>query len=208
MTRLALATLALALAACGGGKDGGGGDDGTGSGSDNGPPQPLDYTDPAPGGALRLVENRAASTPTSVALDLIVGDSALTGYSTGINLPLAPGLVKLSAFRPGTALPAGAAPAAAQALVPTSGPLAGVLVAAQSQKASGEGAVPTDTKLDPGAVLLSLQLDLVDGAAPGAVFDGTAPGFALPSGGLRDRAGLTVVEPKDVALGKLAVNAR
>jgi hypothetical protein len=187
MKRLALLVLAaLAFAACGG-------DD----------PSPLDYADPK-GGALRLVKNKA-SKPRSVVLDLVVGDQPLTGYATGFNLPLAPGLVTLAAFTPGAALDPGSAPVAAHAAVPQAGPLAGVLVAAQSQKAAGAGAVPTDTELAPKAVLFTLQLDLVDGAAPGVVFDGTAAGFVLPSGGLRDRAGLTVVEPKDVAIGKLEV---
>ena len=207
---LARAPLLFVLAACGcGGNDGGGG---------NGPPSPLDYTDPADTGPLRLVKNRAASTQTSVALDLIVGAQPLTGYSTGLDLPLAPGLVQLTAFRPGAALDPGSAPVAAQALVPAAGPLAGMLVVAQSQKATGPGAVPTDTKLAPGAVLFSVQLDLAldlvgtagttaGATPPAAVFDGTAPGFVLLSGGLRDRAGLTVVEALDVAIGKLTVNA-
>jgi hypothetical protein len=38
------------------------------------------------------------------------------------------------------------------------------------------------------------------------VFDGTAAGFVLPSGGMRDRTGSAVVEPADVAIGKLVVN--
>lgn len=193
MKRSALAcVLALALAACGG--------------DDPKQPSPLDYADPE-GGLLRLVKNKAASQPTSVALDLVVGERALTGYATGFNLPLAPGLVTLAAFTPGTALDPGSAPIAAKAVIPTSGPLAGMLVAAQSQKAAGAGAVATDTELPSGAVLFTLQLELVSGAAPGVVFDGTAAGFALPSGGLRDRAGLTVVEPKDVAIGRLEVFA-
>jgi hypothetical protein len=115
--------------------------------------------------------------------------------------------VTFGGFTPGTALQPGSAPVAAQALVPASGPLAGMLVAAQSQKATGPGAVPTDTALAPGSVLFTVKLELVPGAAPGVVFDGTAAGFVLPSGGLRDRAGLTVVEAKDVAIGKLSVIA-
>lgn len=165
---------------------------------------PLEYTNPK-GGALRLVKNKA-TTGTSVVLDLIVGDEPLTGYSTGFNLPLAPGLVTLAELTPGTALDPGSAPAAALAVVPASGPLAGTLVAAQSQKAAGTGAIATDTELAPKAVLFTVRLDRVPGAAPGIVFDGTAEGFALPSGGLRDRAGLTVVEPSGVAIGKLEVH--
>ena len=210
MKRLAPVLIAFMLAACGGGGGGGGGDGGD---DDLRPPppsdthNPLDYVTPPAGGKLRLVKNRDASTLTSVMLDLIVGDQPLTGYSTGFNLPLAPNLVKLTAFTPGTALDPGSAPVAAQALVPSIGPLAGMLVAAQSQKSAGTGAIDTDTQLAPGAVLFSVQFDLIAGAPPGsAVFDGTAAGFALPSGGLRDRAGLTVVQPQEIAIGKLEVN--
>ena len=184
---LVLAACALALAACGG-------DD-----------PPLEYSNPE-GGALRLVKNKATSSK-SVVLDLIVGDQPLTGYATGFDLPLAPDRVTLAAFTPGTALDPGSAPTAAHAVVPTSGPLAGMLVAAQSQKAAGTGAVATDTELAPKTVLFTVQLDLVPGATPGIVFDGTAPDFVLPSGGLRDRAGLTVVEASGVAIGKLEVHA-
>jgi len=192
-----LALITLVLAACG--------DDGGGHNND-GTKYPLDYVDPPSGGALLLVKNTGASTPTSVALDLIVGAQPLTGYSTGFNLPLAPGLATFSSVKPGAALDPGSAPAAAQGMVPAAGPLAGVLVVGVSQKAAGTGAVPDDTKLEPGAVLFSLQFDPIDGAAPGPVFDGTAPGFVLPSGGLRDRAGITVVEPQNVSIGKLQVN--
>jgi hypothetical protein len=193
MKRLALA--AFLLAACGG-DDGG-----------NNATNPLDYADPPSGGLLRLVKNKDASTKTSVTLNLIVGSQALTGYSTGLDLPMAPGLATFTTFTPGTALDPGSNPPAAQALVPTSGPLAGMLVAAVSQKSAGTGAVQTDASLAPGAVLFSVAFDLVSGASPGVVFDGTASDFVLPSGGLRDRAGLTVVEPKDVAIGKMLVNA-
>lgn len=192
MKRLALA--AFTLAACGG-------DDG------NSATNPLDYADPPAGGLLRLVKNDKASTKTSVALDLIVGKQALTGYSTGLDLPLAPGLATFTSFTPGTALDPGANPPAAQALVPTAGPLSGMLVVGVSQKSAGDGAIPADASLAPKAVLFTVQLDLADGASPGVVFDGTAADFVLPSGGLRDRAGMTVVEPKDVAIGKLLVNA-
>jgi hypothetical protein len=195
MKRLALA--AFLLAACGGGGD----DDG------NNATNPLDYADPPAGGLLRLVKNKDSSTKTSVALDLIVGDQPLTGYSTGLDLPMTRGLATFTTFTPGTALDPGSAPAAAQALVPVDGPLAGMLVVGLSQKSAGTGAVPNDASLAPKAVLFTVRFDLVDGASPGIVFDGTASGFVLPSGGLRDRAGLTVVEPKDVAIGKMLVNA-
>ncbi len=174
----------VALAACGGSGDGG----------------PLVYSSPKTG-KLLLVKNKA-STGKEMVLDLVVGKDALTGYSTGFDLPIDASLVTLADFKPGTALDPGSSPAAAQASIQTDGPLANMLVAAQSQKAAGAGAVATDTQLAPGAVLFTLYLQPVAGMK-GIVFDGTASGFTLPSGGLRDRAGNSVVDPADVAIGKL-----
>lgn len=168
-------------------------------------PQPLDYKDPPAGGALRLVRNKG-SKGTKVLLDLVVGDKPLTGYSVGFDLPLDDTVVTLGTFAPGTALDPGTSPVAAVAKLPADGPLAHQLVTAQSQKASGTGAVTDDTTLAPGSVLYTVELDLVDGAAPGIVFDGTAAGFVLRSGGMRDRAGNTVVAEKDVAIGTLEVH--
>jgi hypothetical protein len=180
--------LALSLAACGDNAEA---------------PAPLVYTNPT-SGQLRLVKNSASHQGTMV-LDLVVGDQPLTGFSTGFDLPFDTSKVKLGLFTPGTALSPGANPVAAQALTPPVGPLKGNLVVAQSQKAAGEGAVKTDTVLAPGTVLLTFELQLLDTGAPGVVFDGTAAGFKLPSGGLRDRAGNTVVDPSHVAIGKLEV---
>jgi hypothetical protein len=129
----------------------------------------------------------------------------MTGYSAGFNLPIETSKVQLGTFTPGGALPAGSSPAAATARLPTSGPLANLLVTGQSQKASGDGAVTTDTALPPGSVIYSFDLQLLPGASPGVVFDGSAADFKLPSGGLRNRAGMTVVTPDQVAVGKLEV---
>ena len=164
-------------------------------------PGPLAYTDPG-AGKLKLVKD-PASTGWEMVLDLVVGDAPQTGYSVGFDLPLTPGDVQLGAFTPGTALSAGTAPVAAVASIPDKGPLANELVTGQSQKASGAGAVATDTTLAPGSILYSIHLAPIPGARAGIVFDGTAGGFILPSGGLRDRKGNTVVDAKDVAIGKL-----
>jgi hypothetical protein len=164
-------------------------------------PGPLAYTDPG-AGKLRLVKD-PASTGWEIVLDLVVGDAPQTGYSVGFDLPLTPGDVQLGAFTPGTALAAGTAPVAALASIPDKGPLANQLVTGQSQKASGGGAVATDTTLAPGSILYSIHMAPVVGARAGIVFDGTASGFVLASGGLRDRKGNTVVDAKDVAIGKL-----
>ena len=185
MKRLAL--VLIALAACG----------------DN-IQQPLQYTNPpAHTGKLRLV--RGKTTTKSVTLDLVVGDAALTGYSVGFDLPLDDTRVTLGTFTPLTALDPGTSPVAAQAALPQQGPLAHMLVTGLSQKAAGTGAVTTDTALKAGTKLYSIELDLVPSATDGIVFDGTAMGFVLPSGGMRDRAGNTIVDAKDVAIGKLEV---
>ena len=223
MNRL-VSTCALAIltAACGGGGNGGttgsgssGGNDAGGGGdaavgvdaSDpidaaGGPPG-LVYTDPS-GGALRLVKNPAA-TATAMVLDFIVGDAPLTGYSTGFNLPLDARRVTLGRFMPGHALDPGTAPPAARAVIPDDGPLHGVLVVAQSQKAAGGGAVPTDTVLAPGTVLCTVELAVALPVQAGVVFDGSRAGFALPSGGLRNKVGTTIVDASRVKIGRLEV---
>ncbi|HET9992813.1 MAG TPA: hypothetical protein VFQ65_29965 [Kofleriaceae bacterium] len=164
---------------------------------------PLTYTDPS-GGKLRLVRDARTETK-SIVLDLVVGDQPLTGYSVGFDLPVDDTRVTLGAFTPATALDPGSEPVAAKAAMPRSGPLAHELVTALSQKAGGTGAVAADTTLAPGALLYSIQLDLIGHAPNGVVFDGTASDFVLPSGGMRDRLGNTVVEAKDVAIGKLEI---
>jgi len=165
-------------------------------------PSPLTYKDPAPTGKLRLVRN-ASSTADSMVLDLVVGKQPLTGYSVGFDLPLDDTRVHLGTFTPGTVLDPGPAPVAAMAALPGDGPLAHMLVTAQSQKATAHDA---DATLQPGTVVYTITLDLVPHAPKGVVFDGTASGFILPSGGMRDRAGNAAVEPADVAIGRLAVN--
>jgi hypothetical protein len=167
---------------------------------------PLSYANPR-GGKLRLVTSQTPPAgPTEVVLDLVVGDEPLTGYSVGFNLPLDHTRVRLAGFEPGTALDPGTSPRAALARQPLDGPLADMLVTGLSQKATGEGAVATDTELAPRSVLYTIHLQMAGSAPDGVVFDGTAADFHLPSGGMRDRAGATVVEPVDVAIGKLEVN--
>lgn len=165
----------------------------------------LRYDDPPAGGALRLVKN-AASTEASVVLDFVVGEQPLVGYSTGFDLPLDATKVTLGAFTPGTALDPGSAPAAIGAAIPLQGPLANNLVVAVSQKATGGGAVATDAVLAPRALVFQISLDRIDPpTTAGVIFDGLDPEFRLPSGGLRDRTGLTVVAEPDVAIGKLEI---
>jgi hypothetical protein len=161
-------------------------------------PGPLTYTDPT-GGKLRLVKD-AATAGDELVLDLVVGAAPLTGFSVGFDLPVAPGTIVLDGFTPGTTLPAGAAPQAAMAALPDKGPLANELVTGQSQKATD---VATDASLPAGSLLYTIQLHAASGAKAAIVFDGTAAGFVLPSGGMRDRKGNSVVDAKDVSIGKL-----
>jgi len=163
----------------------------------------LVYTDPD-AGVLRLMHDRGTHG-SAVVLTFLVGDQPLSGYATGFNLPIAPGEVALGGFTPGTGLDPGLPPLAAKAVIPTQGPLAGMLVAAQSQKASGAGAVFGDTALAPRTVLFTVRLELALGATTGTVFDGAVPDFALPSGGLRNLAGTAVVSGGQVGIGKLEV---
>jgi hypothetical protein len=163
---------------------------------------PLSYTDPT-GGKLRLVRGAPTKSLKAINLDLVVGDAPLIGYSVGFDLPIDDTRVTLAAFTTATALDPGSDPVAAKATLPKEGPLAHELVAALSQKAAGTGAVAADTQVAAGAVLFTLELDLVGHAANGVIFDGTTSDFVLPSGGMRDRLGNTVVEAKDVAIGKL-----
>lgn len=174
---------ALTLTACGGGDD-----------------SRFSYSGPD-GGALRLVKKSASED--SITLDFVVGSTAKNGYSTGLTLPVDASLVTLSDFKPGTALDPGSAPAAAAGQLVEAGPLAGSLVLGVSQKAAGEGAVDGNVELAPGTVLFSITLQVKEGATEGVVFDGTASGFLLPSGGLRDRVGLMTVPVTGVEIGRL-----
>lgn len=190
MRSLVLITILVGAAACG----------------DNEKPM-FDYSNPPKGGALRLVKSKTKpKAETEVVLDLVVGDAPVTGYSVGFNLPIGQGVLRITDFIPGTALNPGMSPVAAQAVQPTKGPLADTLVTALSQKAAGPGAVATDTLLPAGAVLYTIRLEMLTSAPDGVIVDGTSADFHLPSGGMRDRGGTTVVEAKDVAIGKLEIN--
>lgn len=166
---------------------------------DNSKAPPIAYIDPPPGGALRLVKD-PATTADTVVLDLVVGDAPLTGYSAGFDLPLAPGMVTVGAFTSGTALNPGSGVVAGGAAIPTSGALANHLVVAISQKRTSS---PADSVLQPGAVLMKVELKAVNPPVGGIVFDGQAKEFVLRSGGLRALSGMTVVVPAQVQIGRL-----
>lgn len=167
---------------------------------------PIGYANPT-GGKLRLIKGDDNQPSGTLSLQLVVGDQAVTGYSVGFDLALDDTLVTFGTFTPGSALSPGSAPIAAQGVIPTTGPLAHQLVTGQSQKASGAGAVTTNTNLAPGTVVYSFTLSAKSGAAAGTVFDGTTSDFALTSAGMRDLLGNVVVAPADVAIGKLVTLA-
>jgi hypothetical protein len=165
----------------------------------------LAYTDPPAGvGKVRLVRN-AASTAGTAVLDLVVAAPA-TGYSVALNLPVDTTRVQAnsSLMAAGSALNPGSSPAAFKAVLPSQGPLAGVLVSALSQKAAGTGAVATNAALTAGQVLYTLRLDAKPGAPAGVAFDGAALAARFRAS-LRDRLGQEVVAQGDFAIGKLEV---
>jgi len=163
----------------------------------------LVYTDPAAGGKVRLVLNSALSSPSTVVLDL-VAEQALTGYAVGFNLPLDVTRVQANAtlIETGTVLSPGSAPVAMMASIPATGPLTGVLVTGQSQKASGAGAIATDSSIPAGSVFYRIRLDTRTGATSGVVFDGAALGAQF-MGLLRDKSGTDVASSNDFRIGRL-----
>ncbi len=170
------------------------------------PPSALVYVDPPAGGKVRLVKDASTSTSTQVVLKL-VSNASLSGYSIGFDLPLAEGRVSagspLATFAT-EALNPGGPPQAIGAAIPTSGPLAGVLVIGMSQKAAGNGAVPNDAQIAPGKLFYSVKLGLAAGAPLGVVFNGGAPGSRFRAS-LRDKLGNEVVSQGDFAIGTLSV---
>jgi len=159
---------------------------------------PLVYT-PVDGGKLRL-DRDDASTGTKLVLDLVVGNQPLTGYSAGFDLSLDASKVTLaSSSAADGGFDLGPPPLAFGVTIGSSGPLTNELVVAVSQKATQS---PTDKMLPMGTKLLSFELDAVEPLSAGVVFDGST---GVPSAGMRDRAGNTVVDTADVAIGKLEV---
>lgn len=158
------------------------------------------------GGKVRLVSDPAASTDTSIVLRLETA-VALDGYGVALDLPIDTAKAK---FDPATfstaagALDPGSAPPAAAAQLGTAGRVAGVLVAAVSQKAAGAGAIATDTALSAGAKLFTVTLTLDPNAPAGFVFDGDHLGPKF-RGQLSKRDGTVTAGSADFAIGRLVV---
>jgi hypothetical protein len=166
----------------------------------------LTYTNPTATGKLQLVLN-PATTQQVVVLDLVT-TASLTGWAVGIDLPL-DGTKVLSdpttPIVPGTALSPGLPPIAASAALPLTGPFSNIFSSGLSQKASGAGAVPTDTTVPSGSLIYTVRLDRVPGAAPGVIFNGSS----LPTtfrAGMLDKMGNEVAAPTDFAIGTLTAN--
>ncbi|TMA26070.1 MAG: hypothetical protein E6J78_15170 [Deltaproteobacteria bacterium] len=162
----------------------------------------LQYSDPAPGGAARLVRN-AASTSTRAVLDLIVGSSPQSAFGLALDLAVDTGRATFDAATgfdiAGSALaPNANGEIAAKAIVPSTGPLAGVLVAGIAHRKTGPADL--DQVLAAGALLARFSFDMKSGAAAGKVFDDTAFGAVLLSSALSP-----VVPKSGFAIGMLSV---
>ncbi|HLL53508.1 MAG TPA: hypothetical protein VK447_08185 [Myxococcaceae bacterium] len=166
----------------------------------------LIYTDPVVGAAKLALVRNPATTATTVVLDLVAVED-VTGYGVGMNLPLDGSKVRPNAamLTAGTALHPGTGTVAAAAALPSSGPLANVLVSGQSQKAAGGGAVATDTLVPGGSVLYTLRLDVKPSAGAGTVFSPNVIAQPKFRALLRDRLGNDVVSSGQVAIGSLSV---
>ncbi|WP_164011676.1 beta strand repeat-containing protein [Pyxidicoccus trucidator] len=166
----------------------------------------LAYTDPA-SGRIRLMRN-TSSTDTRLVLDVVAAEE-LSGYGVGFNLPVDTTKVRLAAqdsITAGAILSVGASVPAVAVGLPTSGPLSGVLTSGISQKASGSGAVATDTTIPAGSVLYQLSLELAPGAEAGVVFDGANLGSRF-KGLLRNKLGDDVVGSAGFGIGRLEIAA-
>jgi hypothetical protein len=164
---------------------------------------PAFYYVPPTSGKIRLLPNLAQSTPTVAVLDLTAMVD-LTGYYVGFNVAidatkLAPDASLMTA---GTVLMPGTNPPAVAAAIPTAGPLANALVTGISQKASGNGAVATDTMIPMGSVFYTVKLPLKSGATGGTIMDGTVAKNVIRAG-LRNKVGTEVVGIADFGIGKL-----
>ncbi len=164
---------------------------------------PAYYYVPPTTGKIRLIPNVALSTPTLAVLDLVALVD-LTGYFVGFDVAvdgskLAP---DASLMTKGDALDPGTNPPAIAGGIPATGPLANALVSGLSQKASGNGAVPTDATIPAGKVFYTLKLPLKSGATGGMIMDGTVAKNLIRAG-LRNRVGTEIVGATDFGVGKL-----
>jgi hypothetical protein len=158
---------------------------------------------PPMGGKIALMPNVPQSSPTVAVLDL-VALTDLSGYFAGFDVAvdgtkLAPDTTLMTA---GTALNPGTNPAAIGGAIATAGPLSGALVTGISQKATGGGAMATDSMIAKGSVFYTIKLPLKSGATGGTIMDGSVAKNVIRAG-LRNKVGTEVVGIADFAIGKL-----
>jgi len=186
----------------------------------------LVYTDPAPGGKVRLVRN-ASSNARLVRLDLVsntslfpltagTNDTVRNGaFAAGMNLPLdatkvGPDATLLDVTAPGGSTAVLTLGTGVQAKAATLSAAKGMLYSGVSQKRTeaGSATVRGDVAVRPfpgaSSFYYSVRLVLTPGATAGTVFDGAA----LPAGfraAVRDRSGSDVFSGPDFVIGKLEV---
>lgn len=171
----------------------------------------LVYNAPPAGGGetLRLVRDASSST-TRVVLRLEAAqDLALDGLA--LNLPFdgatpgsRDGIARVALSSPtvfgGVDFTTGSATPAAVSALPTTGPLAGILILGMAQKPAAVSGLTGDSPIGAGTPLAIFTLDLLPAGGTGPVFDGTTgDGFRLR---MRTRAGDV---QGTVAVGRLEV---
>jgi hypothetical protein len=186
----------------------------------------LAYTDPAPGGKVRLVRN-PSSTARAVRLDLVsntslfplsagTADTVRNGaFAVGMNLPLDASKVGPDATLLDVTPPAGSTVVlnlgtGTQAKGATLNVPRSILYSGISQKRTeaGSATVRGDVAVRPfpggNSFYYSIRLVLTPGAAVGTVFDGAALTTAFRAA-VRDRSGSDVFAGPDFVIGKLEV---
>ena len=186
----------------------------------------LAYTDPAPGGKVRLLRN-ASSNARTVRLDLVsntslfplsagTADTVRNGaFGLGMNLPLDATKVGPDTTLLDVTVPTGSTAVlnlgtGTQARGATLNAARGVLYSGVSQKRTEAGSttVRGDVAVRPfpggNSFYYSIRLVLTPGATVGTVFDGAALSSAFRAA-VRDRSGSDVFSGPDFAIGKLEV---
>jgi len=136
-----------------------------------------------------------ASSPAQVTLRL-VAQAGATGYSAGFNIPADATRAQLVSITQGNALNPGSSPAALAASLSAAGPMANVLTAGISQKATDTTANATITA---GQVLYTLVIK-PNSITPGLIFDGARGGVRAA---VRDFEGNELASQDDFAVGRL-----
>jgi hypothetical protein len=154
----------------------------------------LVYTASAAGAQTLRLQLDPSSSPAQVVLHLVAQGSA-TGYAAGFNLPADATRASLVSIARGNALDPGTSPAAIAASLQGGGPMANVLTAGISQKATD---TTTNAAITAGQVVYTVTLKPTS-TSPGVIFDGSR-GFRAA---VRDIEGNELLSQADFAVGKL-----